>query len=397
MGAVHGAYGADDLVVRPLGRHDRRARRRAGGAGRIARARGLDLRTSGPRRGDARPVACAQLAGGAARRVPARPAGRHVHQGRLRRRTAACRAGQPGSRAAASARRCATPRGPCSRPRPPPPRTRREIGELRAELGRRYDSYLAAYGPLNRFSLRRTGRANPATGEPVMARIRPRQGGFAADPFAPLVYALEEFDPVGQRAAKAAIFRERVIAPRAPRLGADTPADALAICLDTCGEVRLDEIARLLGTTEDDAREQLGTLVFDDPGTGRLVPAAEYLSGNVREKLRRRRARRRGRPRVRGQRHRTAPGDPGRSHARARSTRGSARPGSTPAYVQQFLREMLDDPRLQRRASRRPDLGGPRQPGHRARPVHLGHQPLPRAASSPRPCSNSAASRSTTR
>ena len=161
-----------------------------------------------------------------------------------------------------------------------------EIAGLRAELGRRYDHYLATCGPLNRFSMRRTGRTDPATGEPVMARIRPRQGGFAADPFAPLVYALEQFDPVGQRAAKAAIFRERVIAPRAPRLGADTPADALAICLDARGEPRLDEIARLLGTSEDDARAQLGTLVFDDPGTGRLVPAAEYLSGQVREKLR---------------------------------------------------------------------------------------------------------------
>ena len=50
------------------------------------------------------------------------------------------------------------------------------IARLRAGLGRRYDHYLAAYGPLNRFSLRRTGRADPATGEPVMARIRPRQG-----------------------------------------------------------------------------------------------------------------------------------------------------------------------------------------------------------------------------
>jgi N12 class adenine-specific DNA methylase len=161
-----------------------------------------------------------------------------------------------------------------------------EIAGLRAELGRRYDHYLAAYGPLNRFSQRRTGRTDPATGEPVLARIRPRQGGFAADPFAPLVYALEQFDPVGQRAAKAAVFRERVIAPRAPRLGADTPADALAICLDARGEPRLDELARLLGTTEDDARAQLGTLVFDDPETGRLIPAAEYLSGKVCDKLR---------------------------------------------------------------------------------------------------------------
>jgi len=182
--------------------------------------------------------------------------------------------------------RCGTAPWHCWRPRQPQPKDTSEIAGLRAEPGRRYDDYLAACGPLNRFSLRRTGRTGPSAGEPVLARIRPRQGGFAADPFAPLVYALEQFDPVGQRAAKAAVFRERVIAPRAPRLGADTPADALAICLDARGEPRLDEIAWLLGTTEDEARAQLGTLVFDDPGTGWLVPAAEYLSGKVREKLR---------------------------------------------------------------------------------------------------------------
>lgn len=161
-----------------------------------------------------------------------------------------------------------------------------QIGELRRELNRRYDSYLAAYGPVNRYAQRGTGRTDPATGGPVMARIRPAQGGFRGDPYAALVYALEEFDPVGQRAAKAAIFRQRVIAPRAPRLGADTPADALAICLDTRGRADLAEIDRLLGTTATDARTQLGTLVFDDPESGQLVPAAEYLSGNVRGKLR---------------------------------------------------------------------------------------------------------------
>ena len=223
-----------------------------------------------------------------------------------------------------------------------------EIGRLRAELGRRYDSYLHTYGPLNRFSLRRTGRTDPATGEPVMARIRPRQGGFdgpEGDPFAALVYALEEFDPVGQRAAKAAIFRERVIAPRAPRLGADSPADALAICLDTCAEVRLAEVARLLGTTEQDARGQLGTLVFDDPESGRLVPAAEYLSGNVRGKLRAAEQAAEDDPRFTvnvTELRRVIPPDltPGEIDARL----GAAWIGAR--YIQQFLREILGDPRL---------------------------------------------------
>jgi N12 class adenine-specific DNA methylase/SAM-dependent methyltransferase len=160
-----------------------------------------------------------------------------------------------------------------------------ELERLRRDLGRRYDSYVRAYGAVNRFSWRHTGRVDPGTGEEKLARIRPPQGGFRTDPFAPVVQALEEFDPVSQRAIKAAIFTRRVVAPRNPRLGADTPADALAICLDICGEVRLAAIARLLGVDEDQARQELGSLVFDDPGTGKLVAAAEYLSGNVREKL----------------------------------------------------------------------------------------------------------------
>ena len=160
-----------------------------------------------------------------------------------------------------------------------------ELDALRRDLNRRYDDYVRAYGTVNRFSWRPTGRPDPDTGGEKLARIRPPQGGFRSDPFAPLVQALEEFDPVSQTAAKAAIFTSRVVAPRNPRLGADNGADALAICLDVLGEVRLDAIARLLGTDEDQARRELGTLAFDDPGTGRLVPAAEYLSGKVRDKL----------------------------------------------------------------------------------------------------------------
>jgi len=216
---------------------------------------------------------------------------------------------------------------------------------LRHQLNARYDSYARAYGPLNRFTLRRTGRTNPVTGEQVMARVAPPQGGFRGDPYAPLVYALEEFDPAGQRAAKAAIFTHRVVAPRAPRLGADTAADALAICLDACGEVRLGEVARLLGVTDAEAREQLGTLVFDDPQSGRLVPAAEYLSGDVRGKLR--------------VAEHAAAADPGFAVNVAELGKViprdltpaeiDARLGAawiSAAHVEQFLRETLDDPRL---------------------------------------------------
>ena len=198
---------------------------------------------------------------------------------------------------------------------------------------------------MNRFSWRHTGRTDPGTGEEKLARIRPAQGGFRTDPFAPLVQALEEFDPVSQRAAKAAIFTRRVVAPRNPRLGADTPADALAICLDLCGEVRLAGIARLLGTDEAQARRDLGTLVFELPGSGRLVPAAEYLSGNVRDKLK--------------AAQEAAAEDPRFAVNAAELTKVlpadltpaeiSARLGAAwidASFVGQFLREILDDPGL---------------------------------------------------
>jgi len=221
-----------------------------------------------------------------------------------------------------------------------------QIAELRTELNRCYDGYLQTYGPLNRYTLRRTGRVDPATGEPVMARIQPLRGGFRDDPYAPVVLALEDFEPAGQRAAKAAIFRERVIAPRAPQLGAEAPADALAICLDTRGEVSLPEIGRLLGTAEDDARVQLGTLVFDDPQTGQLIPAAEYLSGNVRDKLRAAEHAAADDPRFTANvaaLRAVLPADltPGQIDARL----GAA--WITADHVQQFLRDILDDDGLQ--------------------------------------------------
>jgi N12 class adenine-specific DNA methylase len=219
------------------------------------------------------------------------------------------------------------------------------IEQLRDRLGARYDRYLAQYGPLNRFSWRRTGRVNDA-GEQIRARVFPPQGGFRSDPASPLVYALENFDSATGRATKADIFTQRVVAPRAPRLGADTPADALAICMDVRGRVDLDEIARLLGLAPSEAREVLGQLVFEDPGQdGQLVPAAEYLSGHVRDKL--------------AAAHTTAADDP-RYQPNVAALTEVIPPDIAPEdirprlgaawidqrYIQQFLRDLLDDEHL---------------------------------------------------
>jgi N12 class adenine-specific DNA methylase len=221
-----------------------------------------------------------------------------------------------------------------------------ELDHLRRNLNHRYDLYVDRFGAINRFTWRHTGRFDPETGEERLAHVRPRQGQFRNDPFANLVLALEHFDPLDQSAAKADIFRERVIAPRAPRLGADTPEDALAICIDTHGRVELPEIARLLGIDEQAARAALATLVFDDPGTERLVPAAEYLSGNVRRKLVIAEEAAEDDPRFQANvaaLREALPADlaPGEISARLGAAWIDA------GYVQQFLRETLEDPDLE--------------------------------------------------
>ena len=134
-----------------------------------------------------------------------------------------------------------------------------------------------------------------------------------------------------------------MIAPPPVRLGADTPEDALAICLDELGEVHLPEVARLLGVEEAEARSALGTLVFDEPGTGRLVPAAEYLSGNVRAKLALARRAAEEAPNLVANVVALAavlPGDLGPGEIEARL--GASWVGAS--VVEAFLQEVLDDP-----------------------------------------------------
>ena len=160
-----------------------------------------------------------------------------------------------------------------------------QLSAAQRVLGDQYRLYARLYGPINRSSQARTGRRDPETGAEVMRRVRPRMGGFREDPDWPLVAALEVFDDETQEARPAAIFRGRVIDPPQVRLGVDTADEAVAVCLDETGAVTAERVAELLGVDTTAARRQLGELVYDEPGTGRLVPAAEYLSGNVRVKL----------------------------------------------------------------------------------------------------------------
>lgn len=179
-----------------------------------------------------------------------------------------------------------------------------DLEARRTELRGAYERYVTKYGPLNRYTTRGTGRyeavLHPETGEPVIdpatgkpergpeitARMTPRAVvTLRQDPHSALVRALERFDEEAQTSTPASLLVQRVVVPRPIKQGADTPDEAIALSLDQTGGVELALVARLLGVEEGEARSALGELVYDDPSTGALVHAPDYLSGDVRSKL----------------------------------------------------------------------------------------------------------------
>jgi N12 class adenine-specific DNA methylase len=160
-----------------------------------------------------------------------------------------------------------------------------DIEAARRLLADAYERYRHRSGPLNRVSWARTGRFDPATGEERHRRIPARLGGFRCDPDWPTLSAIEAYDDDLGVASAAPILRERTIHPPVRRLGADTAEEAVAVSLDETGGVDVDRVADLLGITPDEARTDLEPLVYQDPATGTLVTAEDYLSGDVRAKL----------------------------------------------------------------------------------------------------------------
>ena len=161
-----------------------------------------------------------------------------------------------------------------------------DLDELRTGLRHSWEDYLAQYGPLNRFTLRATGKVSES-GEPVQARVMPAAVRMIRkDPYGALVTALESFDPTTQHAQPGGLMVRRQIEPRPQILGADTAHDALSIVLDQRGVVDLDAIADLTGQPVDQARTELGDAIWQDPAAPQQwLTRAEYLAGDVRAKL----------------------------------------------------------------------------------------------------------------
>ena len=140
-----------------------------------------------------------------------------------------------------------------------------EIRAQQAELGRLYDAFSAEYGIIN-------GKANGRA--------------FEGDSSYYLLCSLEILDEDRKLKCKADIFSKRTIRRRKPVTQVDTASEALAVSIGERAKVDLPFMARLTGKTEDEIVADLQGVIFLDPLEQTWQTADEYLSGNVRAKLR---------------------------------------------------------------------------------------------------------------
>ena len=145
------------------------------------------------------------------------------------------------------------------------------IAQKQRELNEAYDSFTARYGLIN-------ARANAQA--------------FADDSSYYLLCSLENIDENGRLESKADMFTKRTIRPERTVTRVDTPAEALAISIGEHGKVDLPYMAELLDTPGEyqSITEELRGVIFKDPMAPDVPEAGwqtadEYLSGNVREKL----------------------------------------------------------------------------------------------------------------
>ena len=148
-------------------------------------------------------------------------------------------------------------------------------GEIKAEqekLNTLYDNFTKKYGLIN-------NRANTSA--------------FSQDSSFSLLSALEVIDEEGELERKADMFYKRTIKPHTPVTSVDTASEALAVSMGEKATIDMEYMCQLTGKTEQEIFEELKGVIFLNPiyeyGThteAKYLMADEYLSGNVREKLR---------------------------------------------------------------------------------------------------------------
>ncbi len=108
---------------------------------------------------------------------------------------------------------------------------------------------------------------------------------FSTDPDHPLLLSLETYDPDQRTATKTAIFEKRTLERYQPVERVETAPEALAVSLNESGRVNWERMGELTGASPKQLQAELIGQVFQTP-QGTWETADEYLSGNVRAKLR---------------------------------------------------------------------------------------------------------------
>ena len=140
-----------------------------------------------------------------------------------------------------------------------------EVETLQKKLDTEYDSFTKKYDLISSNANRRA---------------------FSQDSSYCLLAALEVVDENGNLERKADIFTKRTIRKAEPVNSVDTASEALAVSIGEKARVDLPFMAELCGKTEEEATRELTGVIFKNPVTEKWEAADEYLSGNVREKLR---------------------------------------------------------------------------------------------------------------
>ena len=115
---------------------------------------------------------------------------------------------------------------------------------------------------------------------------RENKRAFDADSSYYLLCSLEILDEDGRLERKSDMFTKRTIQPHRPVEHTDTAVEALAVSMNERARVDLPYMAQLCGKDKAEIATELQGVIFRVPGTDHYVTADEYLSGNVRQKLR---------------------------------------------------------------------------------------------------------------
>ncbi|MFR6022887.1 MAG: DEAD/DEAH box helicase family protein [Oscillospiraceae bacterium] len=115
---------------------------------------------------------------------------------------------------------------------------------------------------------------------------RENKRAFEDDSSYYLLCSLEILDDDGRLERKSDMFTKRTIQPHRPVEHTETAVEALAVSMNEKARVELPYMAKLCGKSEDEVAAELQGVIFRVPGTDHYITADEYLSGNVREKLR---------------------------------------------------------------------------------------------------------------